>query len=278
MSDIIWLASYPRSGNIWLQSFLHNLLRDSRQAPSAEAIDGFCTPEPAAVHFLRPDSPPLGSWTREEVAARRAEAHKAIAGLHGSDNVFASTRAALAESGGFPSITMDLTAAAIYIIRNPLDLAVSLAAYDGQDIDGAITRLEAEYNSGNSDQFAYEFQGSWSTNVLSWTRQRHAGLHLMRYEDMISSPDKAFGPLVAFFGFDTPPERLARAIHFSSFDELSAMEEQAAGAGRDGRVGEIFRAGRADQWRDVLSDQQVHRIVNRRAKQMERFGYIPDGY
>lgn len=40
----------------------------------------------------------------------------------------------------------------------------------------------------------------------------------------------------------------------------------------------IFRAGKAEQWRDVLSDQQVRRIVNRQAKQMERFGYIPGSY
>ena len=76
MSNIIWLASYPRSGNIWLQAFLYNLFNDSRQVPSAAAIGDFCTPEPAAVHFLGPNSPPLGSWTREEVAARRGvDAH-----------------------------------------------------------------------------------------------------------------------------------------------------------------------------------------------------------
>jgi hypothetical protein len=278
MANIIWLASYPRSGNVWLQSFLHNLICDARQAPNAEAIVGFCTPEPAAVHFLGPDSAPLGSWTREEAAARRAQAHKAIAGLRDSDNVFASTQAALVESGGFPTITMHLTAGAIYMVRNPLDLAVSMAAYGGQEIDEAIMRLEAEYQSENSDKFAYEFQGSWSNHVMSWTQQRHAGLHFMRYEDMISAPVSAFGPLVTFLGLDIPPERIARAIHLSSFAELAAKEEQITRVGRSGQPGKIFRAGTADQWRDVLSDQQVRRIVNRHAKQMERFGYIPDGY
>ena len=28
MAGIIWLASYPKSGNTWLRAFLHNLLRD----------------------------------------------------------------------------------------------------------------------------------------------------------------------------------------------------------------------------------------------------------
>ena len=197
MGNIIWLTSFPRSGNVWLQSFLYNLISDAQQAPSPETISGFCTSESSALHFMALDSRPLSAWSREETAAQRSAAHKAITELR-SDNVFASTRAALATSGGAPTITMEHTAAAIYLVRNPLDVAVSLAAQGDRSIDEAILRLETEYESENSDQFAYEYQGSWSTNGLSWTRQRHAGLHLMRYEDMLSTPENAFGPLVAF--------------------------------------------------------------------------------
>ena len=260
-----------------MQSFLHNLLRNAYQTPDAEAIGSFCTPEPAALHFKTLDSRPLGTWTREEIAAHRAEAHKAISELH-SDNVFASTQAALAERCGVETITMEHTAAAIYLVRNPLDLVVSRAAYESLTIDEAILRLETDYESENSDQFAYEFQGNWSTHVLSWTQQRHAGLHILRYEDLLASPEDTFSPLVVFFGFDTPPERIARAIQFSSFSELAAKEKNLAPVGSSGQSGKIFRVGKAEQWRDVLSAQQVSRIVDRHAKQMERFGYIPDDY
>lgn len=277
MGKIIWLASYPKSGNIWLQAFLHNLFRNARQAPDFASLGGFCTPESAARHFMAPGSRPLGEWTREEIAGRRAEAHKAITERH-SDNVFVSTQAALVESGGAPTITMDLTAAAIYIVRNPLDLAVSLAAHNGQDIDAVILRLAAEHESENSDQFAYQCHGSWSTNVLSWTQQRHAGFHLLRYEDMLSAPDNTFSPVAAFLGLDTPPERLARAIRFCSFSELAPREEKLGYPVRSGSSEKFFRAGKSDQWRDVLSADQVRRIVERHGKQMERFGYIPDSY
>jgi hypothetical protein len=275
MGNIIWLASYPRSGNIWLQSFLHNLLNQAQHAPTAEEIGGFCTPETAALHFMAPDSRPLGEWSWQEVAARRGAAHKAITELR-SDNVFASTRAALAESGGAPTITMDYTAAAIYLVRNPLDLAVSLAAQGEQTIDQAITRLETEFLSKNSDQFAYECHGSWSTHVLSWTQQRHAGLHLLRYEDMLSAPENAFSPLATFMGLDVPPERLAQAIHFSSFSELAAEEKKSAARTGSGPPGGLLRVGKSEQWRDVLSADQARRIVEFHGEQMERFGYIPD--
>ena len=28
MGRILWLASYPKSGNTWLRAFLHNLIHD----------------------------------------------------------------------------------------------------------------------------------------------------------------------------------------------------------------------------------------------------------
>jgi hypothetical protein len=40
----------------------------------------------------------------------------------------------------------------------------------------------------------------------------------------------------------------------------------------------FFRAGRANQWRDVLTRAQVERIVARHREQMARFRYVPAGY
>ncbi|MDA0231523.1 MAG: sulfotransferase domain-containing protein [Proteobacteria bacterium] len=277
MSNIIWLASYPKSGNIWLQAFLYNLISDAHQTPSAEIIRNFCTPEAAALHFMKLDSRPLSAWSRNETAERRAAAHQTIAELR-SDNVFASTQAALASRGGSATITMEHTTAAIYLVRNPLDLALSLAAADECSIDDAILRLETEYESENSDQFAYEFHGSWSTHVLSWTQQRHAGLHLLRYEDMLSVPEKSFGPVATFFGFDASPARIDRAIRYSTFDNLAVEQEKSTYARSTEASTKLLRVGKSDQWRGVLSADQVRRVVERHAEQMERFGYIPDAY
>ena len=275
MANIIWLASYPRSGNIWLQAFLYNLICDAQAVPGATALGAFCTPENSALHFMSADSRPLGAWSREETAARRRAAQLAIAALR-DDNVFASTHAALMMSHDAATIEMDQTVAAVYVVRNPLDVVVSLAADGGMSIDEAIIRLETEFETENSDRFAYECQGSWSTNVMSWTQQHHAGLHLLRYEDMLAVPEKSFGPLATFFGLDASPERLDRAIRLASFANLAQEAEKSASSHRS--AGTLFRVGKTDQWRDALSANQVSRVVHRHAQQMERFGYIPDGY
>src|SRR5262249_9918543 len=42
MGKIVWLASYPKSGNTWLRAFLHNLLADPKDAYDINALDTFC--------------------------------------------------------------------------------------------------------------------------------------------------------------------------------------------------------------------------------------------
>jgi hypothetical protein len=37
----------------------------------------------------------------------------------------------------------------------------------------------------------------------------------------------------------------------------------------------FFREGRAGQWKDILSAEQIDRIVSDHREQMARFGYLP---
>ena len=42
MGALIWLASYPKSGNTWMRSFLHNLFRNSMEPVDINDITDFC--------------------------------------------------------------------------------------------------------------------------------------------------------------------------------------------------------------------------------------------
>ena len=41
MGKILWLASYPRSGNTWLRAFLHNLLRNPDEPYDINRLQDF---------------------------------------------------------------------------------------------------------------------------------------------------------------------------------------------------------------------------------------------
>ncbi len=68
-----------------------------------------------------------------------------------------------------------------------------------------------------------------------------------------------------------------RAISNSSFEALKAQEDERGFVERS-QYSRFFRSGRAGQWKAVLSDEQVKRIVSDHREQMERFGYVPEGF
>jgi hypothetical protein len=111
--------------------------------------------------------------------------------------------------------------------------------------------------------------------VRSWTAQPHPGFHIIRYEDMLSAPEKTFGGVAAFLGLRPPRERFLRAIERSGFEELQQREEAHAFKERGGHLKRFFREGRAGQWREILTQAQVKRIIDAHRPTMQRFGYFP---
>ena len=67
-------------------------------------------------------------------------------------------------------------------------------------------------------------------------------------------------------------------MRHASFKELRKQEDSEGFPERSAAQERFFRSGKAGGWRDVLSDNQVHRIVAVHRAQMARFGYIPEGH
>jgi hypothetical protein len=278
MGALVWLASFPKSGNTWMRVFLHNLLQNPAQPLPINQIDRFTLGD-SQVSWYYKHGKKLGTeLTLEDLAALRPKVHRDMMSAH-PDSVFVKTHSYMGESCGVPLITMECTAGAIYIVRNPLDVALSYANHLGLSIDDAITAMEREGGlSLARETNITEFLNSWSTNVKSWTQIPHPGLHVVRYEDMLDKPAQTFAKVAKFLGLKPPKERLMKAIRFSSFKELSKQEEKTDFKERSVHAKKFFRSGKKDQWREHLTDEQVRRIVDTHREQMQRFGYVPKGY
>jgi hypothetical protein len=277
MGAIIWLASYPKSGNTWMRVFLHNLLLNAKEPVDINSLHFFTLGEGNARFYKPFDPRPLSELSETEVMALRPRVHELLTRAS-PDSVFVKTHHFLGEIEGMPLITMSHTAGAIYMVRNPLDVALSYANHFGMPIDQAIEEMANDgTGSKPSDRNARQYYGSWSLNVSSWTQNAVPTLHVVRYEDMQERPVETFGGVARFLGLDPPRERLDRAISHSSFGALKAQEEQHGFVERTEHT-RFFREGRTGTWRTVLSEEQVARLVADHREQMERFGYVPDGY
>jgi hypothetical protein len=275
MGKIIWLASYPKSGNTWLRVFLHNLLRNPPEGYDINRIADFCAGDAAVAWYLPAIGRSPGNWTQEEMGRARRKGHEAITKTF-PDSVFVKTHNAFTVDRFGPLITLELTAGAIYIVRNPLDVVISYSHHLGKTLDwtiGILSDSTAETSKTPTD--VPQQLRSWSEHVASWTARPHSGLHVIRYEDMLSAPKRTFGGVAAFLGLRPPRERLLRAIERSSFQRLQGREEVHGFKERSEHQKRFFREGRAGQWRDVLTQAQIDRIVEAHGPTMQRFGYLP---
>jgi hypothetical protein len=276
MGKILWLASYPRSGNTWLRAFLHNLLRDPPAPYDINRLQDFTLIDSDARWYRTPDAPPPNELTKEEVAALRPLAHEAMTRAF-PDTVFVKTHNALVEDRGTPMVSLAHTAGAIYVVRNPLDVAVSYSDHYGVSLDEAISAMNRIDNQsvGNQANFVYELHGSWSQNVASWTASPNPALHVVRYEDLVSEAIPTFRRITEFLGIRASAERIMRAVEFSSFRVLSSQEALHGFIERSRKSMRFFRAGQVGQGRRALSAHQIEAIVSANREQMARFGYRP---
>jgi hypothetical protein len=277
MGSIVWLASYPKSGNTWVRAFLHNFLRASDRSYDINQLSDL-TAGDSQIGWYRQLDPQLDEhYTNERIRELRPAVHRLIARTS-PDSVFVKTHNALLEEDGRPLVNLESTAGTIYIVRNPLDVAISLSHHNRASIDQIVDYMgQSRAQTVGNEVNVYEFYSSWSEHVASWTATASPTLHVMRYEDLTDNPTRAFRGLVEFLRIDAPRARIEKAVRLSSFNVLKAQERQKGFRERPVGVPAFFREGKPGQWKKVLTSEQVQAIVTAHREQMARFGYVPPG-
>ena len=278
MGGIYWLASYHKSGNTWLRIWLRHLrARDG----DAVDLDGLDTPIASSRAWL---DATLGFDTADLDFDEVDRLRPAIYGWSGSRDRIGYHKihdACLRGPNGLPMVGA-ATLGAVYVLRNPLDVAASYAAHTGRTLDRAIDMMGdvAHCHNAHLDRLAAQVRQrclDWSGHVRSWTEARDIAVHVVRYEDMHADPRGTLARVARFLGVDDDPVRIAHAVRESNFDRLRAREDAEGFAERPPHMPAFFRGGRAGGWRDELSDAQVARIIADHGDVMRRFGYLDAG-
>ena len=280
MGDIVWLASYPKSGNTWIRALLHNLFLNRNDPVNVNRMQGDLTQSDEMLTWYRMlDKRPCQEWSSDDVARMRPKVDELIAKTS-PGSIVCKTHNALLLSHGYPTINMEVTSGAIYIVRNPLDVTSSFADFLGVDLDTAIKYMGTDYLETQSDPAYNNVQlllGSWSQHVKSWTGEPNRRLHVIRYEDLHEDPIRTLRRLARFLGLKPSRQRLLRAIKNSSFKVMQSQERRQGFKERSPFQQRFFRRGVANGWREELTDEQVERICEAHWEQMKRFGYLPAG-
>ncbi|WP_460875572.1 sulfotransferase domain-containing protein [Rhodanobacter koreensis] len=278
MGNIVWLASYPKSGNTWLRAFLANLLANSPAPLPFDEWLRYGDDEALPYRFSEVAGCDSTSMDIDRLSEVRPQVHALIA-ARARGTAFVKTHNLNGSFSGYPLHNPDVTAGAIYVVRNPLDVAISMSAHFSLSLDEAIERLgNDDVATANDALFVSQLLGNWSRHVSSWADAAGPKVLIVRYEDMLEKPAKVFLKVARLIGLDRDRERLDRAIRFAGFNQLQGMERQSGFREAPRADAPFFRAGRANQWRERLSRDQVRRVIFDHGSVMQRFRYVPAGY
>ena len=262
MSDsqrIIWLASFPKSGNTWTRSFLAHYFMPPGEAPDINNLRRFTTADVRQDFFDKAAGRAFVATDFEDWLKMRQKALRLIA-LSKPGHHFVKTHCRIDRIGGLDLIPPAVTAAAIYIMRNPFDLALSYSRHLGLPLDETITNMAFDGAMNMTPANLFEVIGRCDIHVESWTTAPGLPRHVMRYEDMLADTERAFRGLLGFLGAKVTDGRMRRAIRATSFDALRKQEEQKGFIERPPQMERFFARGEAGAWREELTPAQIGRI------------------
>ncbi len=276
--NIVWLASYPKSGNTWLRVFLTNLLGDHREPADINELD-VVTIASSRRAFDAAVGLEAGDLTADEAERLRPRVYEAWAAASPEAVQFHKIHDAYGYTASDePLISVAATRGAVYLVRNPLDVCASYAHHNGVTAAVAAAALcDPGHALSDNPRRLHRQLGqrlsTWGDHVRSWMRAVEIPVHLVRYEDMKARPLETFTAVVRFAGLPHDRAAIQRAIDLSTFERLREQEAAHGFRERSLRAESFFRRGEVGSWREALTDDQVERIVACNGDVMRELGY-----
>lgn len=279
-ASTVWLASYPRSGNTWFRALWAGWSTGGE--PQINDL-------PPAVMPVARDildaalAVPTGILTRDEIDLLRPRADEVVAAeappADGRPLLRKVHDAFFPGPAGEPVVSVAASAAVVYLVRDPRDVAVSLARHAGRSVGWAAAELadEGATISGRADRSHAQVRqrlGSWSQHVESWVDQGRVPVKVVRYEDMIADSGRCLTDVLRWLGHELAHDRARAIAGAASFSRLRSQEDRSGFGEASGAQPRFFREGRAGAWRDELPAGISARIEGDHRDVMSRFGYL----
>lgn len=221
---ITWLASYPKSGNTWVRILLNAYFGgghiDINRMPWG-AGDNRKYPYVACSPL------PYDELTREDIIHLRPAALMHLCASVAQKPMLVKTHHAFGSVDDIPLFPKRVSKRAFYVVRDPREVAPSLANHLGFTIDETIEAMRTDsYTIGDNEQ-QFHIISSWSKNVQSWINQKDFPVHVVAYSRLKTDPGQVLSNILDRIGFEKIDNNLIdRVIENTSLEKLMAQEDQ----------------------------------------------------
>jgi hypothetical protein len=279
---IIWLASYPKSGNTWIRSIISALLYSDDGVFNfklLEKINQF--PEKRYFKDTIKDFSDFNeikkNWILEQDKINLDNEIKLFKTHQGNYSV---------ENDSFTN--KENTLAIIYIVRDPRNLVKSISNHYTLSLDKALEFLITPRMIGNGKSWDEDpkgllnLLGKWNDHYYSWTKYKE-NLLIIKYEDLINSPEAELLKIIEFLKkylkFETNENKNKKILETTTFENLKKMEnrgefsENAKNKLTKNDVN-FFHLGPKNKWQNILDKKIVNEIEKNFYKEMTELGYL----
>ena len=282
MNKIIWIASYPKSGNTWLRYFLSNYYFNKKNNFEPEIIKN--------IKKFHLDKEIINSNFHIEdfkknpynVSKYWIESQKKLE-IKKGNVVFLKTHNALINIENNEFTNSDLTLAIIYIVRDPRDVVISYSKYRHLDYDKTIehmigSKVNIPFVRDIKDISNIEITGSWAFHYNSWKDGvSEIPRVILKYEDLLNNSVEIFTNLIKFLSnvmkLEVNYEKIISSNNLSTFNNLKNFERKNKFF-ENKSAENFFRIGKSGNWKKELNNAQIKKIEESFKVEMKILGYL----
>ncbi len=273
---MVYLASYPKSGNTWLRIFLGYLQKGEEL--DINKLGEFSKITSSRTLFESIIGENSYELTETEISYYRPKMIDYFVKEQDEPIVYLKSHEAyIKNEQGNWLLPQKPNYKAIYLVRNPLDVCVSYAHHGGHaDYHKTIKFMSGhpKLTKGRNNQFPH-YIGSWSENIESWLENfSNDRLLVIRFEDMQLNSLDTFSKIVDFIGLNYSTRQIEAAIELSSFERLQDIENKSPFSEKPIKSKRFFRNGKIGEGQEILSDEQQAKIIQNHKKMMLKFNYL----
>jgi hypothetical protein len=271
--QIVWLSSYPKSGNTWARLFL-----DAYFLGELDINEILCSiGDDGISRYQIGDGSPVWSYpvdiqqlTRPMAMLRTVRAYQ---DAEQPFPLFLKTHQANVVANGIELLPEALTKATIYFVRDPRDVLPSFANHMGSDIDTAISQMTNRYQLlAAAEHRAADFLGAWDAHVEAALAARAHNVLLIRYEDLRADPVAWFTRMLEHAGVEVDAERVKAAVELTRLSNLRQKEAEEGFKEASRKASEpFFNTGKVGKKIPAHAKSKIERAFR---KTMKKLGYL----